>query len=79
MTLRDERSKANLCRLAGVTEMPLCVCVWPFQHEFLVGAGSPHTASAAFVLAYETNLTVTSQSSEFHYYYEILSNGGGHR
>jgi len=43
-----------------------CASARPFQRDWLFGAGGPRAASAAFVLPYETNLTVTSQCRGMH-------------
>lgn len=41
-------------------------CAWPFQRECVIGAWGPSLASAAIVLLYKTNLTVTSRSPWIH-------------
>lgn len=64
---------------AGSLELQRCHCAsaWPFQREWLFGAGGPRAASAAFVLPYETNLAVTSRSPGIHCCCEISSTRDG--
>lgn len=61
--IRDQKQTS-----AGSLELQRCHCAsaWPFQQDWLFGAGGPRAASAAFVLPYETNLTVTSRCRGIH-------------
>lgn len=65
--MRDQKQTS-----AGSLELQRCHCasVWPFQQEWLFGAGG---LRAAFLLPYETNLTVTRRSPGIHCCCEISS------